>query len=70
MRDCENGGGKPVELQGYVLELVAPWRVRMSPYPFGESPASFELLRRVLPKNGPAEVLATPTERVAISIEG
>jgi hypothetical protein len=69
MRDCENGGGNAVELQGYTLELVAPWRVRMSPYPFGESPAQFELVRRVLPKNGGAEVLATPTERVAITIE-
>jgi hypothetical protein len=69
MRDCENGGGKPVELQGYTLELVAPWRVRMSPYPFADSPAPFELVRRVLPKHGRAEVLATPTERVAITIE-
>jgi hypothetical protein len=69
MRDCENGGGKPVELQGYTLELVAPWRVRMSPYPFAESPAPFELVRRVLPKEGRAEVLTTPTERVAITIE-
>jgi Protein of unknown function (DUF3891) len=69
MRDCEGDGGKPVELQGYTLELLAPWRVRMSPYPFAESPAHFELVRRVLPKNGRAEVLATPTERVLITIE-
>jgi hypothetical protein len=70
MRDCENGGGgDPVELQGYTLELVAAWRVRMSPYPFGDSPAQFELVRRVLPKIGRAEVLTTPTERVAITIE-
>jgi hypothetical protein len=69
MRDCENGGGEPVELQGYTLELVAPWRVRMSPYPFVESPAAFELVRRVLPKNGSTEVLTTPAERVAITFE-
>jgi hypothetical protein len=43
--------------------------VRMSPYPFGDSPAQFELVRRVLPKIGRAEVLTTPTERVAITIE-
>jgi hypothetical protein len=41
----------------------------MSPFPFGEKPARFELVRRVLPKNGRAEVLATPAERVQITIE-
>jgi hypothetical protein len=69
MRDVEADGGEPVELQGYTLELVAPWRVRMEPFPFGNSPARFELVRRVLPKNTHAEVLATPAERVAITIE-
>jgi hypothetical protein len=69
MRDCENGGGEPVELQGYTLELVAPWRVRMAPHPFGESPARFELVRRVMPKAERSEVLATAAERVAITIE-
>src|SRR4051812_46814624 len=66
MRDCEADRADPVELQGYTLELVAPWRVRMSPYPFGDSPAAFELVRRVMPKNGRADVLATPTERVGV----
>ena len=69
MRDAEGDGAEPVELQGYALELVAPWRLRMAPYPFATSPASFELVRRVMPKNGRAEVLATPTEQVAITIE-
>ena len=69
MRDVEGDGAEPVELQGYALELVAPWRLRMAPYPFATSPASFELVRRVMPKNGRAEVLATPTEQVAITIE-
>jgi hypothetical protein len=69
LRDCENGAVDPVELQGYTLELVAPWRVRIDPYPFGESPARFELVRRVLPKSARAEVLATPPERVAITFE-
>src|SRR6185312_14864430 len=60
LRDCENGAVDPVELQGYTLELVAPWRVRIDPYPFGESPARFELVRRVLPKSARAAVLAAP----------
>jgi hypothetical protein len=69
LRDCENGGLDPVELQGYTLELVAPWRVRMTPYPFGDSPARFELVRRVLPKAARAGVLDTPAERVVITFE-
>jgi hypothetical protein len=69
MRDVEVDGAQPVELQGYTVELLGPWRVRMSPFPFGDSPARFELVRRVLPKNGRAGVLAAPAERVAIMIE-
>jgi hypothetical protein len=69
MRDVEADGGEPVELQGYTLELVAPWHVRMRPYPFGDSPARFGLLRRVMSKNARAEVLATPVERLEITIE-
>jgi hypothetical protein len=70
MRDVEGDGAEPVELQGYTLELLAPWRVRMDPYPFAESPAAFELVRRLMPKSARAEVLGTPVERVAIAIEG
>jgi hypothetical protein len=70
LRDCEGGGmASPVDLQGHTLELVAPWRVRISPYPFTESPARFELVRRVLPKRARAGVLETPPERVAITFE-
>lgn len=70
LRDCENGGVDPVELQGYTLELAEPWRVRIRPYPFAESPARFELVRRVLSKDGNGDgVLATPPERVAITFE-
>ena len=69
MRDVESDGAEPVELQGHTLELLSPWRVRMSPYPFAESPARFELVRRLLPKAKHAEMLATPAERVAIKIE-
>jgi len=64
MREGEEG-----ELQSYRLEPVAPWHVRLAPFPFGEQPARFTLLRRLLPKNGKPEILATPPERVAITIE-
>jgi len=70
MREVErDGASEPVEIQGYTLDLLGPWRVRMAPFPFVESPARFELVRRVLPKGRAAEVLATPAERVAITIE-
>jgi hypothetical protein len=69
MRDVETDGGEPVELQGYTLELLGPWRVRMSPFPFAASPARFELVRRVMPKSARAAVLATPVDRVAITLE-
>ena len=67
MRDVEKGDG--FEFQGYRLEPVAPWQVRLSPYPFGERPARFSLLRRVIPKNGAVDVLGTEPERVEITIE-
>jgi hypothetical protein len=69
MRDVDADGGEPIELQGYTLELLEPWRVRMEPFPFGDSPARFSLVRRLMPKNGRAEVLATPAERVELTIE-
>ena len=67
MRDVE--GGEEAELQGYRLEPLAPWHVRLSPYPFGESPARFSLVRRLIGKDAPADVLATPAERVDITME-
>ena len=71
MRDVESprAGGEPVDLQGYTLELLEPWRVRMAPYPFGDAPASFSLVRRLLAKNGRTDVLAAPPERVELTIE-
>jgi hypothetical protein len=39
--------GTEVELR---LEPLGPWRVRMDPYPFAESPAGFTLVRKVLLK--------------------
>jgi len=67
MRDVE--AGEEAELQGYRLEPVAPWHVRLSPYPFGESPARFSLVRRLIRK-GEKDVLGTAPEEVAITIEG
>jgi hypothetical protein len=67
MRDLE--AGEAAELQGYRLEPVAPWHVRMVPYPFGERPARFSLLRRVLAKDGAVDVLGAPAQPVAITVE-
>jgi hypothetical protein len=67
MRDVE--AGEPAEVQGYELEPLGPWHVRIAPFPFGDRPARFALVRRVLPKDGRVEVLATPSERVEITIE-
>jgi hypothetical protein len=67
MRDLE--AGEAGEVQGFQLEPIGPWHVRMAPFAFGESPARFSLLRRVVPKNGRPDVLATPTERVEITVE-
>ena len=62
-------GGEPAELQGYTLEPVGPWRVRLSPYPFADAPGSFTLVRRVLPKDGDVDVLAIPPQETAITID-
>jgi Protein of unknown function (DUF3891) len=67
MRDA---GVEEAELQGYRIEPVAPWHVRLSPYPFGVQPLRASLLRRVIPKNGHADVLGKAPERVEITIEG
>ena len=72
MRDLETG--EEAELQGYRLEPVAPWQVRLSPWPFAEGSGDFSLLRRVLPKRARssreflAELAASPPERTAISV--
>jgi uncharacterized protein DUF3891 len=61
--------GEEAELQGHRLEPVAPWHVRLSPYPFADGAGGFSLLRRVIPKNGRADVLGTAPERVEITVE-
>ena len=67
MRDLE--GGEAADLQGYTLEPVGPWRIKLDPYPFAESPGSFSLVRRVIAKNGAADVLAAPPQETAITID-
>jgi hypothetical protein len=67
MRNVETG--EEAELQGYRLEPLGPWRVRLSPYPFAESPVTFSLVRRLIPKGAAKEVLSVPPERVEITIE-
>lgn len=67
MRDVE--AGETAELQGYRLEPVEPWHVRIAPYPFGESPARFSLVRRLIPKGASTDVHGTAPESVAITIE-
>jgi hypothetical protein len=67
MRDVE--AGESADIQGYVLEPVGHWRVRVSPYPFVEAPSRFTLVRRVLPGSGTVDILGTPPERVAITLE-
>lgn len=67
-------GGGEVELK---LEPVAPWRVRMTPFPFaGSAPAEFSLVRRVIPKQQWASseafresFRAAQPERVRITVE-
>ena len=67
MRDV--AAGEEAEFQDYRLEPLAPWRVRLSPYPFDEEQARFSLVRRVIPKGDAADVLGTAPEHVAITIE-
>jgi hypothetical protein len=67
MRDLE--GGENAELQGYTLEPVAPWHVRLSPYPFAAGTDGFSLVRRVLPKGSATDVLSAPAQETAITVE-
>lgn len=67
MRDVESG--EAAEVQGFRLEPLSPWRVRLSPYPFAGTQASFSLVRRLIPKDTGVDVLAVAPERVAITLE-
>lgn len=73
LKDVE--AGEADDVAEYRLEPLGPWRVRMEPFPFRESPARFSLLRRVLPKrtwteeNFRQEFLALAPQRTDITIE-
>jgi hypothetical protein len=60
--------GDEAEFQGYRLEPVAPWHVKIAPFPFTSSPGQFSLVRRVIPKSGAADVLAAEPHVTAITI--
>jgi hypothetical protein len=67
--------GEAAELQGYRLEPVGSWHVRLDPYPFVDRPARFSLLRYTVPKRDRTsadlqrELRETGPERVEITIE-
>jgi hypothetical protein len=61
--------GDEAELQGYRLEPLAPWHVRLTPFPFEEGPAFFSLTRRRIPKGSRVDVLSAAPEQTAITIE-
>jgi Protein of unknown function (DUF3891) len=67
MREVERG--EEAELQGYRLQPLAPWRIRMQPFPFAGRRAGLSLVRRLVPKDGRSEILALAPERVEISVE-
>ena len=67
LRDVESG--EEAEIQGYRFEPIAPWHVRLDPYPFADSPARFTLLRRVVLKGRAGKLLTIEPERVEITIE-
>jgi hypothetical protein len=57
------------------IEPDGPWRIRIDPYPFAEGPATFRLVRRVLPKERDADndafrrrFAATAPEEMAITV--
>jgi hypothetical protein len=67
--------GEAAELQGFRLEPVGSWRVRLDPYPFAERPARFSLLRYTVPKldrtsaDLQRELRESGPDRVEITIE-
>ncbi len=61
--------GDEADLQGYRLEPIAPWHVRLTPFPFEEGPALFSLTRRRIPKGSRVDLLSAAPEQTAITIE-
>ncbi|HEU4448590.1 MAG TPA: DUF3891 family protein [Gaiellaceae bacterium] len=84
LRDVEAGEADTVEPvprdylgaeTAVAIEPAGPWRVRLEPYPFAESPARFRLLRRLLTKRERSddeafrrELAAAAPEQVEITI--
>ena len=58
--------GEEAELQGYRLEPVAPWHVRLSPYPFGDGRAVLAAAPRD-PEERPRRRARHAAERVEIT---
>ena len=85
MKDLDNGEADelapiPVDYDGgevtLQMEPRGPWHIRLDPYPFAESPSTFTLERRVLPKTSwagdaefRAELFDTATEVTQITVE-
>jgi Protein of unknown function (DUF3891) len=73
MRDVV--AGEEGEVQGYRIQPLGPWHVRMEPYPFAEATTRCSLLRRLVPKRARAqdgfgrELFGLAPERVEITIE-
>lgn len=67
MRDVEAGAA--AELQGYRLEPLGPWRARLTPFPFAGRRATFQLVRRLVPKSAGVDVLAVDPQPVEITLE-
>jgi len=61
--------GDEADLQGYRLEPIAPWHVRLTPFPFEEGPALFSLTRRRIPKGSRVDLLSEAPEQTPITIE-
>jgi len=50
LRDWDDPGDEPFELGDFTFTPLGPWRARVDPYPFGDSPGQFALRRRLVPK--------------------
>ena len=67
---ARRGGGRGGRAPGLWPRARRPVARSHHPYPFGEAPARFSLVRRVLPKaRARYDVLGTPPEQVAITLE-
>jgi len=64
--------GEPFEVGSFRFEPVAPWRARVSPWPFAEAEAECSLVRRLVPKREWRQeefrdaFFGLPAERVSI----